>query len=50
MHPFLQRKERNDLKGSRDVIAQIEDMIAELGPAMIEPRAELARASATVAM
>ena len=35
---------------SRDVIAQIENMIAELGPVAIEPRAQLERASATLAM
>jgi hypothetical protein len=35
---------------SRDVIAQIENMIAELAPGTIEPQARIERASATLAM
>jgi hypothetical protein len=35
---------------ARKVVAQIEEMIAELGPAGIEPRAPVARESATLAM
>jgi hypothetical protein len=35
---------------ARKVVAQIEEMIAELGPAGIEPRAPVARQSATLAM
>jgi radical SAM superfamily enzyme YgiQ (UPF0313 family) len=35
---------------SRDVIAHIENMIAELAPGAIEPRAHLERASSTLAM